>query len=143
MKNIQRRPSLLMQSGFTLLEILIVLAIIGTIMGIVATQVMGKSEQANIKLASQGVINLQGAITTYKLDTKKLPGSLQDLMVKPSGVKHWQGPYTSESSLNDPWDSPYQYRNPGEHGRYDIFSFGADGKAGGSGVNADIGNWDL
>ncbi len=143
MKNRTKRPSPAGQSGFTLLEILIVLAIIGTIMGIVATQVMGKSEQANIKLASQGVINLQGAVTTYKLDTKKLPGSLQDLMTKPSGVKHWQGPYTSESSLNDPWDSPYQYRNPGEHGRYDIFSFGADGKAGGSGANADIGNWDL
>ncbi len=131
------------QSGFTLLEILIVLAIIGGIMGMVASQVMGKNEQANVELAYTQIGTLQGAVTNFRQHTKRLPNSLQELVTQPSGVKRWVGPYINESQLVDPWGVEFQYRKPGQHGRYDIMSFGADGKSGGSGVDADIGNWQL
>lgn len=141
---IHSKQRLRSQRGFTLLEILIVLAIIGTIMGVVATQVMGKSEEANVRTAVLGITEIQGSLERYRMDTKKLPSSLQDLLTKPSGVKRWKGPYlTNEERLSDPWGVAYQYRQPGEHGLYDIYSFGADGKAGGSGTDADIGNWEL
>lgn len=132
-----------LQSGFTLLEILVVLAIIGVIMGIVAAQVMGRSEQANVELAYTQIAQLQGAVTNFRQHTKRLPNNLQELVSQPSGVKRWVGPYVNESQLVDPWGGDYQYRKPGQHGRYDIYSFGVDGKSGGSGVDADIGNWQL
>lgn len=132
-----------LQSGFTLLEILIVLAIIGGIMGMVASQVMGKNEQANVELAYTQIGQLQGAVTNFRQHTKRLPNNLQELVTQPSGVKRWVGPYVNESQLADPWGVDFQYRKPGQHGRYDIFSFGADGKSGGTGVDADVGNWQL
>lgn len=131
------------QAGFTLLEILIVLAIIGGIMGMVANQVMGSNEKANVELAYTQIGTLQGAVTNFRQHTKRLPNNLQELVTQPSGVKRWIGPYVNESQLVDPWGSKYQYRKPGQHGRYDIYSFGADGKAGGSGTDAEVGNWQL
>lgn len=142
MKKTQQRQ-LTLQSGFTLLEILIVLGIIGMITAMVAGQVMGKGEQANVELAYTQIGQIQGAVTNFRQHTKRLPNNLQELMTKPSGVKKWIGPYVTETQLVDPWGSQFQYRKPGQHGRYDIFSFGADGKAGGSGTDEDIGNWQL
>lgn len=129
------------QTGFTLLEILIVLGIIGMITAIVAGNVMGQSDKANVKLAEQQISQIEGAIVTYRQDTKRLPNNLNELVTQPSGVKKWLGPYVKADQLIDPWGSEFQYRKPGEHGRYDIFSLGADGKAGGSSIDADIGNW--
>jgi len=130
------------QNGFTLLEILIVLGIIVAIMAIVAQQVFGKNDQANVDITKTQITNLQGGIVRYLQSTKQLPNSLQDLITAPGGVKRWVGPYAQKQQLQDPWGNDIQYKKPGAHGQYDIYSFGADGKPGGSGVNADIGNWD-
>ncbi|MPV85728.1 type II secretion system major pseudopilin GspG [Ostreibacterium oceani] len=131
------------QGGFSLLEILIVLAIIGAIVGGVAVAISGKQDQANKELAYQQMAGIQGAIATFRQHTKRLPSNLQELMTKPSDVRRWNGPYLSEGQLVDPWGSDYQYRQPGQHGRFDIYSFGADGRAGGEGPDEDIGNWQL
>ncbi len=139
----KKYPKISVQSGFTLLEILIVLAIIGTITAIVAGQVMGKGDQANVDIAYTQIGQMQGAVTSFRQHTKRLPNSLQELRSKPSDVKRWVGPYMSESQLLDPWGNAYQYKKPGQHGAFDIMSYGADGKSGGEGVNADIGNWQL
>lgn len=131
------------QSGFTLLEILIVLGIIGAITAIVASQVMGKSEQANAELAYTQIGQVQGSVTSFRQHTKRLPNNLQELVTQPEDVKRWVGPYINESQLLDPWGNELQYKQPGDHGSYDIMSLGADGKVGGQGVDADIGNWQL
>lgn len=144
MKKITLLRTLKKQRGFTLLEILVVLAIIGGIMAMVATQVMGKNEQANVELAYTQIGQLQGAITTFRQHTKRLPNNLQELVTQPSGVARWVGPYVSASQLSDPWGNEFQYRKPGQNGgQFDLYSFGADGKAGGSGTDADIGNWQM
>lgn len=142
-KIMNRNQNIQRQSGFTLLEILIVLGIIGAITAIVAGQVMGKGEQANAELAYTQIGQMQGAVTSFRQHTKRLPNNLQELVRKPSGVKRWVGPYVSETQLLDPWGNQYQYRKPGQNGPFDILSYGADGKSGGEGVNADIGNWQL
>lgn len=131
------------QAGFTLLEILIVLGIIGMITAIVAGNVMGQSDKANVKLAETQIGQIEGAIVNFRQHTKRLPNNLNELVTQPSGVKRWVGPYVKEDQLIDPWGNAFQYRKPGQHGRYDILSLGADGKTGGNGVDADIGNWQL
>lgn len=131
------------QSGFSLVEILIVLGIIGVIMGLVANQIMGKGEQANAELAFTQIGQMQGAVVSFRQHTKRLPNNLQELVSKPSDVRRWVGPYVTEGGLSDPWGNPFQYSKPGQHGAFDIFSYGADGKSGGEGYNADIGNWQL
>lgn len=137
----QNNKHSLAQRGFTLLEILIVLGIIGVIAAIVAGNVAGQADKANVDIAATQIAKIEGAVVNFRQHTKRLPNNLDELVTQPSGVKRWVGPYVKEEQLMDPWGTKLQYRKPGQHGRYDIFSFGADGKAGGSGVDADVGNW--
>lgn len=128
------------QQGFSLLEIIIVLVLIGGILVLVGSRVMGGADSGRVKLAQSQLQTLAGKIETFQLDTGRYPAQLSDLVVQPGNVSGWLGPYAKESDLQDPWKNPIQYRIPGETQRFDLVSLGADGKAGGDSVNADIKN---
>ena len=126
------------QGGFSLIEILIVVALIALIAGMVANQVFGGKVRANVKLAKSGVADLSAKVEQFEMDTGALPQSLNDLIKESGNIKGWLGPYAKEGSLRDPWNSPYEYRVPGEGAPFAIISYGDDKKPGGSGVDADI-----
>jgi len=128
--------------GFTLVELLLVLVILAIIAGLVLPNIIGRAEKAKAKAASSQITRLSMSVETYYLDTGDTPQSLEDLVKEPGTVNGWNGPYVKESLLKDPWGREYHYRNPGEHGEFDIFSYGADGQQGGDGNNADINSWD-
>lgn len=130
------------QRGFTLVELLLVLVILAIIAGLVLPGIIGKAEGAKWRAASSQITRLSMSVENFYLDTGSAPDNLQDLVNEPGGVTGWNGPYVKASLLKDPWGREYQFRNPGEHGDFDIFSYGADGQAGGEGNNADINSWD-
>ncbi len=129
------------QRGFTLVEIMIVLVLIALLGGLVAPRLLGKLQSGQAKAAKAQIDRLGMAVETYYLDTGRMPSSLQDL-VSNSGASNWNGPYIKESSLKDPWGNPYHYQQPGQHGDYDIVSYGADGAPGGEGSARDITSWE-
>jgi general secretion pathway protein G len=137
MKAIQPRAS----AGFSLIELLVVLVILGLIAGLVVPNIIGRSEGAKHDVAKAQVDRLGMAVDTFYLDTGRIPGSLQDLVDEPSNVSNWNGEYVKENGLIDPWGNPYEFRSPGEHGEYDIWSYGRDGSPGGEDAAADITNW--
>lgn len=125
--------------GFTLLEIVIVITLIGLILGVVATRIMGSQAKAEYKLAGTKLETIAAKIDEYESDTGVLPESLDNLVTAPSGVQGWLGPYVQAKDLKDPWQQPLQYHKPGGEGkRYEVVSLGADRAAGGDSVNADI-----
>ncbi len=126
------------QTGFSLLEILIVVALIAFIGTMVARNVFGGSDRAKVRLAETQLNVLAGKIEQYELDVGVLPQSLEDLVRQPSGANSWLGPYAKPDELNDPWSQSIEFRVPGSAGRYELISLGADRKAGGEGVNRDI-----
>ena len=129
-------------AGFTLLELLAVLVILGLIGSIAVPQVFKWLDKANVDAARIQVEALGGAIDLYRLETGSYPPTLSALITRPDGHGHWNGPYLKKPVLpNDPWGRAYQYRFPGSHGHYDLYSWGADGADGGDGSNADITNW--
>lgn len=130
------------QRGFTLVELLLVLVILALIAGLVLPGIIGKAESAKAKAASSQISRISMSVESFYLDTGNTPSSLDELVNEPSGVAGWNGPYIKNSLLKDPWGKPYQYRMPGEHGEFDIQSFGADGQQGGEKNNADINSWD-
>ena len=134
------------RSGFTLLELLVVLVVMGLVSAIVAPQVMSLLSGAKSKSAALQIEALTHAISFYQLDTGDIPQGapgLEALLKAPKEAVRWRGPYVRKrQSLTDPWGRPYQYRVPGLHGPYDLFTLGADGKEGGTGDDADVGNWD-
>jgi len=130
-----------LQSGFTLVELLLVLVILALIGGLVLPGIIGKAEGAKVKAAASQVSRLAMAVESYYLDTGTTPESLAQL-VADGGDAGWNGPYVKESSLKDPWGREYEFRMPGEHGEFDIYSLGADGQPGGEGKNADINSWE-
>jgi general secretion pathway protein G len=130
------------QSGFTLVELLLVLVILALIGGLVLPGIIGKAESAKAKAAASQVSRLAMAVESYYLDTGTTPDSLEDLVNEPSDASGWNGPYVKASSLKDPWGRDYEYTYPGEHAEFDIVSLGADGQPGGEGKNADLNNWD-
>lgn len=129
------------QNGFTLVELLLVLVILALIAGLVLPGIIGKAESAKVKAASSQISRISMSVESFYLDTGNVPASLDELVSQPSGVSGWTGPYIKNSLLKDPWGRPYQFVVPGDHGDFDIQSFGADGQQGGEGKNADITSW--
>lgn len=146
----QARPSLaLSQRGFTLIEIMVVVVILGILAAIVVPKVMDRPDVARITKAKQDIRAMESALNLYKLDNYNYPSTdqgLEALVNKPAGSpepRNWkQGGYLDRLP-KDPWGNEYHYLSPGSHGEVDIFSYGADGRPGGDGVSADIGNWAL
>lgn len=131
-------------AGFTLLELLVVLVILGLLVGYVAPRYFAQVGKSEVKVARAQIKALEDALDQYRLDVGRYPASqsgLAALNEQPTGESRWQGPYLKKAVPNDPWGHPYQYRVPGEHGEYDLWSFGRDGQAGGSGEDADIASW--
>ena len=130
------------QRGFTLVELLLVLVILALIAGLVLPGIIGKAESAKAKAASSQISRISMSVESFYLDTGNTPSSLNELVEQPSGVTGWNGPYIKNSLLKDPWGQEYKYSVPGEHGDFDILSFGADRQQGGEGNNADINSWE-
>jgi general secretion pathway protein G len=125
--------------GFTLVEIVIVIALIGLILAVVANRIMGSQARAEYKLAQTQLQTLSGKIEQYQADVGSLPDSLDQLITAPANASGWLGPYSRKEELQDPWHHPIDYRRPGDDGRaYQLTSLGADGKAGGEGVDKDL-----
>ena len=135
--------------GFTLMELMIAVVIIGILAAIIAPNVIGRLHDAKVSAAKQDVATLVQSLTMYKLDNGRFPSAeqgLKALVEKPTSDPqpgNWRSGGYIARLPNDPWGKPYQYANPGLHGDIDVFSFGADGKAGGDGENADVGSWNL
>jgi general secretion pathway protein G len=129
------------QGGFTLLEMLAVIVLIGIIGAIVVNQVAKNVDKGKYGAGKAQMTTLGQKVENYALDNGAPPPSLDDLVTKPANAGNWQGPYAKPSDLKDPWGHPFGYAAPGEHGSYDIVFYGQDGKAGGEGYNADVGNW--
>jgi general secretion pathway protein G len=134
--------------GFTLIEMIIVVAIIALLATIVTVNLTGETDKARLAKAKADLAGLETALNMYKLDNFHYPSTeqgLRALVQKPAGSpepRNWRnGGYVRQLPA-DPWGNPYQYLNPGRHGAVDVFSFGADGALGGEGENADVGNWD-
>ncbi|WP_370306063.1 type II secretion system major pseudopilin GspG [Sinimarinibacterium flocculans] len=130
--------------GFTLLELLVVIVIIGLLAGYVAPRYFSQVGKAEGRMAQAQIDALEKALETYRLDVGNYPSSQQGLnalVQAPSGVQRWQGPYLRKAVPLDPWANAYQYRYPGQRGDYDLWSWGRDGALGGQGEDADIVNW--
>lgn len=130
--------------GFTLLELLVVLVILGLLVGYVAPRYFGQVGKSEVKVARAQIKALEDALDQYRLDVGHYPTTEQGLAAlntQPSGEARWQGPYLKKTVPPDPWGSAYQYRFPGEHVEVDVYSFGKDGQAGGTDDAADITNW--
>jgi len=130
--------------GFTLIEMLIVMVILGLLAALVGPRMFGKVGKSRQKAAKAQISLFETALDTYKLDTGKYPTTeqgLQALRVKPEGLERWDGPYLPKDIPLDPWGHMYDYRCPGEHGDYDIISYGADGTSGGENEDEDIVSW--
>jgi general secretion pathway protein G len=140
-----KTPTRHRQRGFTLIELMVVLAIIGVLAAMIVPNVLGRADDARVTAARTDVSNLMQALKLYKLDNQRYPSpeqGLQALVAKPGSEPvpvNWK-PYLDKLP-NDPWGRPYQYMSPGIKGEVDVLSFGADGQSGGEGRNADIGSW--
>jgi len=132
--------------GFTLLEMLVVLGIIAMLAGLVGPQVMNQLGGAKSKTAKVQIEDLSAALDMYRLDVGKYPTSdqgLQALIEKPDDAKRWNGPYLRKNKIpQDPWGTDYNFVSPGEKGKFDLYSYGADAKEGGEGEDQDLASWD-
>ena len=141
----RRRGTSVLRRGFTLIELMVVLVIIGVLAALIVPNVLERADDARTMAARTDVNNLVQALKLYKLDNQRYPTAeqgLSALVVKPTSgptPPNWK-PYLDKLP-NDPWNNPYQYLNPGIKGEIDVLSFGADGQAGGEGKNADVGSW--
>jgi general secretion pathway protein G len=131
------------QTGFSLIEILLVLGIIVFIATLVAGNLIGKSEEAKVKQARAGLQKVASAVNNYYLDTGQIPKSMDALITKPGEAQNWKGPYLQGSQVSDPWNTPYQLKVPGEGGQeFEVISLGSDGAAGGADRAKDLKNWE-
>jgi len=130
--------------GFTLLELLVVMVIIGLLAGIVAPQYFAQIGKSNAKVARAQIESFGQALDQYRLDVGQYPSSEQGLLAlrnAPQQAARWQGPYLKRDVPEDPWGRAYVYKRPGQHGEYDLVSLGADGQPGGEGEAADVVSW--
>jgi len=130
--------------GFTLIEMLIVMVILGLLAALVGPRMFGKVGKSRQNAAKAQIALFETALDTYRLDTSRYPTTdqgLEALRTKPSDAERWDGPYLPKEVPLDPWGHRYVYRSPGEHGDYDIMSLGADGAEGGDGENEDVVSW--
>jgi general secretion pathway protein G len=135
------------QGGFSLMEIIIVVTIIGLIAAWAATNIFGKQEQTQARIAKAKLVSLSGPLDLYKLDTGRYPNTqegLRALLTNPGNVSNWNGPYVKNADeLKDPWRTDLIYKSPGDANRpYELTSLGADNKEGGEGANRDINSWE-
>jgi len=140
----RRRPALLDQTGFTLIELLIVVIILGVLAALVGPRLFGRVGQSRQAAARVQIELLGAALDQFKLDVGRYPSSqegLQSLQQSPGNAPGWEGPYLKKDVPKDPWGNPYQYRSPGEHGEYDLSSYGSDGQPGGDGEATDVTSW--
>jgi general secretion pathway protein G len=124
------------QRGFSLIEIILVVVLIGGIVAFAATRILGGGDRAKANLAKSQVQTLAEKVQQFEMDTGGLPGSLNELVS--SDASGWLGPYAKDGELKDPWNHPFDYRVPGDNQPFDLISYGKDGKAGGESVDADI-----
>jgi len=132
------------QSGFTLLELLVVIVIIGLLVGYVGPKYFSQIGKSEIKAAKAQIDALGKALDQYRLDTGHYPSTeqgLNALVTKPANETKWEGPYLTKAVPPDPWGRPYLYKSPGEHGDYDLLSYGKDGQPGGSKESEDVVSW--
>lgn len=130
--------------GFTLLELLVVIVIIGLLAGYVAPRYFSQVGKSEIQVTRAQIDALEKALDQYRLDARRYPTTeqgLEALVTRPANEPSWDGPYLRKAVPKDPWGRPYLYRNPGEKGEFDILSLGRDGKPGGTAEDADVGNW--
>ncbi len=139
------RNTIPIRNGFTLLELLVVLAILGLLYAIVGPQVIKYLSSSRSETASVQVKNVDAALKLLRLDAGRYPTvqeGLSALVTQPAGMADWRGPYLpNAAALTDPWGNPYRYANPGKHGEIDVFTLGSDNAEGGMGEAKDLGNW--
>ena len=141
----QRKPA----GGFTLIEIMVVVIIIGLLAAVIVPNVISRVDETRVTKAKADIQQLEMSLTQFRLDNSKYPTSdqgLKSLVEKPGDptIRHWRPEGYIQRLSKDPWGNDYQYQFPGSHGKeYDLYSLGADGEVGGEGLNADIGNWNL
>jgi general secretion pathway protein G len=131
-------------NGFTLLELLVVMVIIGLLASYVGPKYFAQIGKSGVKTTRAQIDALGKAIDQFRLDVGRYPTTeegLASLVSRPSSLSKWDGPYLAKNVPLDPWGNAYVYKAPGDHGDYDLFSYGKDGRPGGDGENADIGNW--
>ncbi|MDQ1272040.1 MAG: ral secretion pathway protein [Planctomycetota bacterium] len=137
---------LLNHDGFTLLELLIVMIIIGLLAALIGPKMIGRVGESRQTVAKQQIEGFSSALEMYKLDTTKYPTQeqgLEALVTETQGIANWKGPYLKKKFIpKDPWGNNYVYIHPGEHGDYDIISYGADGNSGGDGESKDVASWE-
>ena len=130
--------------GFTLIELLVVIIIIGLLAALVGPRFFGKVGTAKLKATKAQIEMFGTALDTFRLDVGRYPTTeegLKALREKPAGAERWEGPYLPKEIPSDPWGKPYMYKSPGDHGDYDIVSYGLDGVEGGEGENQDVVSW--
>ncbi len=147
-QNVSRCQQRRGQQGFTLIEIMVVVIILGILTAIVAPNVIGRVGDAQIAAAKQDLRGIENALKFYRLDNFSYPTTeqgLEALVTRPNdpNIKNWKAGGYLERLPKDPWGNPYQYLSPGNNGEFDIYTLGRDGRPGGEGEDADFGNWDL
>ncbi|MBI4690676.1 MAG: type II secretion system major pseudopilin GspG [Nitrospirae bacterium] len=132
------------EKGFTLIELLVVIVILGLLAGIVLPKYMAREKKGRMAAARTQVELLGHALDQFRLDTGRYPTTSEGLnsLVTNPGAEGWDGSYLKKAVPNDPWGKPYVYQSPGQHSDYDLYSYGADGAAGGEGENKDIASWE-
>jgi len=132
------------QKGFTLVELIVVMVIIGLLASFVYVKFIGRVGESKQHAAKAQIEIFNQALELYRLDTGQYPSTDQGLnaLNENPGIENWAGPYLKKAIPNDPWNRPYHYQSPGNHGDYDLSSYGADGSPGGEGENRDINSWE-